>query len=318
MKTRAISMTILAALLATSCASYRTRTESVPTLPPNSQTLSGKSVAIQPTALSFGASRLALDLRDVKMTVNGQEVILQKRFIATDDDLTLGKVGVLDVDILTKAKVDKAVAAGFCSRVLAGGLGGTRDYTVPFFKGLGESNMGTLSSRPYEVDNFAYPPVANYLPATGPTTLFSSVETVPAGETGGADLVFASDISISSEILEVIEPGSSISPDDKPLMKGDYFLSLFGSYRFSLRDAASGAVLVDEKTKSEWTTKPVLVKYYRIPVDKGDADAYAKYFRSVDFEPFVEKAAAAAIESALPLLVPFYVNTYHAVKVEKK
>jgi hypothetical protein len=318
MKTRAISMTILAALLAASCASYRTRTESLPTMPPNAQAMSGKSVAILPTTLSFGAGRLALDLRDVKLTVNGQEVILQKRFIATDDDMSLGKVGVLDVDILTKAKVDKAEAADFCAQALAGGLSGARDYNVPFFKGLGESNMGMLSNRPYEVDNFAYPPVSAYLPATGPTTLFSSVKTVPSGGAGGADLVFASDISISSEILEVIEPGSSLSPDDKPLMKGDYFLSLFGSYRFSLKDAATGAVLVDEKTKSEWTTKPVLVKYYRIPVSKGDADAYAKYFRSVDFEPFVEKALAAAIESELPLLAPFYVNTYHAIKVEKK
>jgi hypothetical protein len=121
MRTRAITMTILAALLAASCASYRTRTESVPVLPRNAQAMSDQSVAVLPT------------------------------------------------------------------------------------------------------------------------TLLSSVELVPAGSTGGAALVFASDISISSEVLQVIEPGSSISPDDKPVAAGDYFLSLFGSCRFSLRDSAAGA-----------------------------------------------------------------------------
>jgi len=309
---------ILASTLFAACATYRIRTESVPTMPPNAEALRGMSVAVQPTTLSFGAARLAIDLRDARITINGEEIILQKRFIANDKDQTLGEVGVLDVDILTKAKVNKAAASEFCTQLLVDGLGGKRDYFVPFFKGLGEDNMGNLSSRPYEVDSFSYPPKSAFLPATGPTTLFSSVKAVPTGFSEGADLIFTSDISISSEVLEIIEPSSSLSPDDQPLRQGDYFLSLFGSYRFSLRDAKTGAVIVDEKTKGEWTTKPVLVKYYRIPVQSGDADAYAKYFRSVDFKPFVEMAAATALESVLPLLTPFYVNTYHAEKVEKE
>jgi hypothetical protein len=74
-------------------------------------------------------------------------------------------------------------------------------------------------------------------------------------------------------VLEVIGPGSSLSPDDAPLAKGDYFLSFFESCRFPLRDTAPGTVLIDEKTKSKRTTEPVLFNYLRIPVNKAVAAA---------------------------------------------
>jgi len=313
-----VTAIVAATLLVFSCATYRIRTESVPTMPPNADALRGKSVGVLPTTVSFGASRFAIDLRDVKVTVNGQEVKLQDRHIAKDDDIALGKVGVLDVDILGKSKVDKAALGAFCQDVLVEGLGGKRDYNVPFFKGLGESNMGALSNRPYTLDRSVYPPKEVYADGPSPATLFSSVAARGAGSIEGVDLVLRSEISISSEILEVLEgPSSSISVDDKPIMKGDYFLSLFGSYRFSLVDAKTGAVVADEKTKGEWTTQPVLVRNMRVPAANGDAEAYAKYFRTVDFNAYARVAAAAALESVLPLFTPFYVNTYHSEKVEK-
>jgi len=180
--------------------------------------------------------------------------------------------------------------------------------------------MGIISSRPFEEDRSVYPPKGSYLDRTGPASIFKEVRAVKTGEIpADADLVLHSELSLSSEVIEVLDtPPSRVMIDGQNYpMKGDYFLYLLGSYRFSLVDARTGTIIANEKTKAEYIDAPMLSKYIKIPADNGDAAAYAKYFRTVDFEPQAEETVRVAFESIMPLLAPYYVNTYHAVKIEK-
>lgn len=312
---------IAASALAFACASYQIRTDSLPVVPAEVAKLQGKSVAVQPVEISFGSSRFAIDLRDLKLTVNGQEVQLQTRFIDEFDDMTLGHVGLLDVNIFAKTKVDAAKLSEFGGDLLVNAMEGKHDYHLPFFKGLGESNMGQLSNRPYSQDRSVNPPEDAYGATTGPATVYSSAVLLAPGQAPeGSDLILKTEISLSNEIVQVISNTSTmtVGSSGMPAKADDYFLSIFGSLLFTLADAKTGQVYVTEKSKSEWSMKPVLVRNIKLPVNKGDAAAFAKYFRTVDLQPYAQEAVQAALESMLPLVDSFYVNTFHSVKVEKK
>jgi hypothetical protein len=318
---RVLACAAAAALMAASCASYQFRHESVPALPPAAAALSGKSVGVAPVEVSFGAGRLAIDLRDLTMTVNGQDLRLERRYLVKEKDDFLGLIGVLDVNIFKKEGISPASVGLPMQELFVSALGGGHDYNVGFFKGLGESNMGTLSNRPYYADTASYPYKDVYSEPTGPVSLFSSVVALKAGEdpsAAGVDLVLKADFSVSSEVVELLEnPPSSLADENGRYKRmGDYLLSMLGSMRYSLADARTGEVLVSQKSKSEWAAAPNFRKDVYIPVGNGDADSYAKYFRTVDLSPYALAAARSMVESVLPLLCPFYVNTSHRVKAE--
>ncbi len=126
------------AMLPLSCATYVYQAKTTTATAPYAQRLEGKTVGIVPFEVSFGAPRLTVDLRDSTLTVNGQEIKLQTRYIAHDENLDIGKFGVLDVNIFKKAGVHVAKVSEAVNKALVDGLSGKRDYQVPFMRGFGE------------------------------------------------------------------------------------------------------------------------------------------------------------------------------------
>lgn len=303
-----------------SCATYRIEPRYVEAKPAFAASLEGKTLALEPIEVTLGASRFAVDLRDVTLTVNGQEVVLQKRFLTEAEELGLGRFGVLDVNILKKAKTDAGRLSAYAGELLLSALDGSRDYAVPFFKGLGESNMGQLSNRPVDYDRSARPVKAVFDASARRSTLYSGVSVLPsASAPSPAELRLSAEILLDSEVVQIISNSSTMPADDSgmPAMPGDYFLTMTASVLFHLYDAATDKEIATDKTKSEWALKPHTKKTIRIPARKGDADAYAKYFRSVELEPYAREAVKGAVDSILPLIDSFYVNTYHSIKAEK-
>jgi len=129
---RLLGALVAVAILTASCATYQIRRDSVEAMPALANQLSGKVLAIEPTVVTFGASRFAIDLRDVHLSVNGSEVQLERRYLAKEQDNMLGPIGVLDVDILTKAHTDPARVGAYAQEVLVGGFAGNRDWKVGF------------------------------------------------------------------------------------------------------------------------------------------------------------------------------------------
>jgi len=314
---------ITAVLLLTACASVQVVTRSKNTIPSYRDKLEGKSISIIPFGVSFGASRFVMDLRDVTVTVGDQSFKLQERYIAKDKDRELGEIGILDVDILTKSKTDKEIASRLIVELLKSGLTGTLDYHIGFFKGLGEDNMGELSNRPIDYDRSVYPPKVIFLQADNPAVFFTDIQVLEPDTrptAANTDLVLTGDVSISSEVVEVLSDpntGFAMNPTAHIPAVGDYYLTLFGSVRFKLIDVKTGEVIVSEKTKRDWPVKDIIAGNIYLPVKKGDASAYAKYFREVDFIPILTETINNFLPSILPLITPYYVNTTHQVKAEK-
>jgi hypothetical protein len=188
-------------------------------MPPGARDFSGRTVAVEPTTVSFGNSRFfVVENHEMEIVGEGMHIVLPRRFVDNDNTPILGPIGILDVDIFAKAGVDRIKLGKLCQEALVGGLAGDRDYHVSFFKGLGESNMGLLSNRPCEIDRSSYPPKEVYLAASGPKSVLASIKAVAAGEpTSDADLILKSDISLTSEVVETLDvPRGEVSPDDPP------------------------------------------------------------------------------------------------------
>jgi hypothetical protein len=303
-----------------SCASVKLVTRSLPADSTSRGNLSGKSIGIIPFAIDFDATRVAIDLRDVKLTVNGQEIILQERYIARDEDISLGKIGILDVNILTKAGTKKEPLSSAATDILKGGLSGTYDYHVGFLKGLGEDNMGELSNRPIDYDRSVFPPVVIYTGAAA-SPYYSTVTVLPAGtkpEKAGTDLVLTGNISISNEVVEILEPpdktGVSIRTSPE---QGQYYLTMKGFVTFTLSEVKTGKVIATEASKSEWPVRTDISQNILLPVQNKDAAAFAKYFRTVDLSPYALDTVKQFVPLFLPLLSPYFVNTTHQVAEEK-
>jgi len=302
-----------------SCATYRIETRTVPVSVPYAEQVHGRTLGVEPFTVSFGASRLALDLRDVTLIVDGQEIKLRTRYITKEDDISLGKIGILDTNIFKKAKVSEKNVAEKVNEVLLRGLSGTYDYNIGFFKGLGESNMGQLSNRPVERDDSKYPPTFSYLPATGATSYFSKVDFIPVHTeptNSGYDYVLTGEISISNDVVEVIEDPPS-SDMNKP-KAGSYFITVLASVNMMLVDSKTGKVVIDENTKIDYPVRNA--GSFNVPIDtpKGDAAAFAKYFRTVNLESYAVDQALVLLTAQFPKLAPFYASTFHNIKVDKK
>jgi len=116
-------------------------------------------------------------------------------------------------------------------------------------------------------------------------------------------------------VVEVTE-----DPDPTKLnlpKKGSYFISIMSSIRFELKDAKTGEVVASQESDASYPLRDLTMLNIPIDAPKGDAAAYAKYFRSVDLSEYAIKNALDLIESQLPRLSPYCATTFHAIKVEK-
>jgi hypothetical protein len=309
-----------------SCASVQLVTRAERAAPPYKDQLARKSIGIMPFNVSFGASRFVTARSGITVTSADRAVQLPDRFLAKDTDDRLGDIGILDVDILTKSKTDAQAIQQAVAVFFKAGLAGTLDYHIGFFKSLGEDTMGELSNRPIQYDRSVYPPRVTFMPAAATDAFYTDVRVLGPGTdaaAAGTDLELIGDVSISSEVVELLSIPPQISihyqvdPTAKAPSVGDYYLTLRGSMRFRLIDVKTGAVIATEKSRREWPVKDIIADTILIPASRGDAAAYARYFRSASFTPMVIDAVKKALPSMLPLVAPYYVNTTHQVAAEK-
>ena len=326
MKPIRVPAALCAFALLISCASVQLVTRAARAAPPYADRLAGKSIGIVPFNVAFVTSRLVKDRPGITVTSAGQALQLQDHYIAKDTDDRLGNVGILDVDILTKAKTDARAIQQALTVYLTAGLRGTLDYHIGFFKSLGEDTMGELSNRPIDYDRSVYPPRVAFLPADGTEAFYTDVRVLAAGtdaSADGTDLVLTGDVSISSEVVELLSVPPQISiqfqvdPTAKAPRVGDYYLTLRCSVRFTLIDVKTGAVIATEKSTRDWPVRESVPARIPIPAGNGDAAAYATYFRSMNFTPMTIGVVTTALPSMLPLVTPCYVNTTHQVAAGK-
>jgi len=326
MKQARVPAALCAFALLISCASVKLVTRATRAVPPYKDQLAGKTIAVAPFDVSFGTSRLVKDRPGLTVRFADPTIQLQDRFVAKDTDDELGNVGILDVDILTKTRTNARAIQQAVTAFFAAGLTGTLDYHIGFFKGLGEDTMGELSNRPIDYDRTVYPPRVTFAQAGAADTFYTDVRILAPGTdaaAAGTDLVLTGDVSISSEAVELLSVAPQISlhsqvdPTAKAPKVGDYYLTLRGSVRFTLIDTQTGAVITTERSRREWPVTDGIAAALLIPVNNGDAPAYARYFQSADFTPAAIQAVKEALPALLPLLMPYYVNTTHQVAAGK-
>ena len=323
MKRCAIGVSMLCALaLIVSCASVQLVSRSDAAAPAYVDQLKGKTIAIVPFEVSFGASRFVIDLRGVTVTSGGKSFPLQTRYIAQDKDNRLGEIGVLDVDILTKAGTDKKAIQDSVTQIMKAGLGGAYDYHIGFFKGLGEGNMGELSNRAVDYDRSVYPPALKFT-QDAPPGIYADIRVLPprtAVADAGTDLVVTGDVSITSEVVEVLSGPTNVQSSDPSAhlpQPGDYYLTLRGTIHFTITDTKTGKVIASEKTPRDYPVMDIVASNILIPAKKSDAAAYATYFRSVDFNQITMTEIQNVLPSLFPLMTPFVVTTTHQVAAQK-
>ncbi|MFA6508731.1 MAG: hypothetical protein WCT14_21710 [Treponemataceae bacterium] len=298
-----------------SCGSMKLATITTPIQPQAVQELQGSNLAVVPPEVALVASRAEFDLRDVKIEINGQEIKLMGRFLEEINDMDLGKVGVLDTNIFKKAKVDTADLSAHFADLLIQRLDGAKDFQYPINVNI--PTAGDYSSRPLVYDFSKFPQTSSFVPESKPLKpIFSSVAIGDA-----ADYVLKAKVSVRSDIFEILNDdvyiqNKFISAPHKP-SKGDYYLSLLAYMDFQLIDSKTGKIVMDQKTKQNMAITYVSRKTEYLPINKNDAAAYAKYFRTYDFAKNAKAVVGELATGIIPALRPIYSNINQYVKVEK-
>ena len=317
------SIVLFTVLLFASCGTFKQVVTSEPYTPKYANGLQGKILGILPVEVSYSGLHNTLfdiDVRDINMTVNGQKVDFGN-YLLKDKSEELGSYGVLDTNIFKKSKMDTQPLSDLVTNLILGRLNGSGDFDMGFFKGFGPGEMGVLSSRALEIIPNAYPQKYNYigepLPLLPKTTILAKDTTAPA------DLFLRSRLALGSELVEILEGpdagGKLLSEIDSMPKTGEYILVLKGFFEFSVVDK-SGTVLYSDRTPLDHPVNNIANELIKMPLEKGNSDAYYKYFREQDFKPY----ALAVINKFLPGVYPYFssyfVNTFKTVEVieEKK
>jgi hypothetical protein len=309
-------LAIVALVALTSCASYKYTTVSVPGAASYAAQLQGKTLGIAPVKVSFYNSHI-LSVEWVK-----QGNVYLKRHAVEEDDLYPGtKVGYLKLNILKKSGIDPMAYSGRAAELIRAGIAGESDFRAGFFKGLGQGNMGELTSRPMEYDYSKNPPAVIYKDAAGPRTFFSAVKLVPSEAAADTDFVLNVEISVDNEIRELMgvpSNGGRLQSEGHYATQGDYYVTTNTSVYFTLTDRATGKVVASDKTKLEWPTAPGGQIWTWLPLSDPKAYYNLEAFDGLDYHAYAEKAVLSNLDGLFPYLAPFYVDTVTAEKVEKK
>jgi hypothetical protein len=311
----AIAATAIA-LLASSCGTFVYTMKADVYHPAYEKAVKDRTLTVLPTAVDYSGMHSNLDLRGA-VKVNGRDLF--GSYLTQDASADLGAFGVLDTNIFELAKVDKGAIADAATAQLVNYLQGKQDYKLPFFKGLGEGNYGTLSNRPLGLKSPKDPQSEVYA-GDGIAPYFTQVS---AGTDGsGSDLTLVATLHVVSEAVEILkapDPSPSMTMEEmqKQPKVGEYWLRVDAYLDFSLKDKA-GNVIVSDKTKRDFPIKDIVHTIYKLPVKHGDGDGFYKYLRTLDLLPYAKKATDNYMATMMPLVSPFYVNTLKMTEVKSK
>lgn len=284
---------------------------------PLAERFENKSIAIRPMEVTTSASRFAIDLRNVEITVNGQAVTLQDKYVAQEDDDAYGRVGVLDVNILKKAGFDPASAVNEVTALWKSGLEQQNDYEVLFFNGLGHGNSGYLSNKELFIDTTVWPNTTSPIDGTE-KLLFSQVDIVDASaDLSGYDYVLEGDIDLSNEVIQIIEVSPEVKEktmwDENPPQAGQYYLTITAYAFFEIKDR-QGNVIVDSKTKGGYFIDTRDTVDILIPVKGNDNEAYKRFFAEADLNGYVMEAVSNTLSRYYHTFLPYYKTTSQPVE----
>jgi hypothetical protein len=304
-------------ILLGSCASMKLGTVTTPMEPPIAATVRGAGLVVSPPVIQLSASRPEFDLRGVTMEVQGQRFSLGGRYLETIDDMDLGRVGVLDTNIFKKAQIDVAALSTYAGSRIVDGISGRTDIRI--LVNRDKPDIGEYSSRPLVYDFSKYPWVGTFDPQGRPLpALFGDVS---AGSVAaGNNYLLSVTLTIRSEIYEILQDDVNVqnkylTAPHKP-GKGDYYLDFLSYAAFSLKDR-SGKVVMDEKTPQAFPTAYTRSRQLYLPVKNRDADAYANYFRSYDFNADAKAIVDEIVDAIIPAFRPLYRNLNQYVAVEE-
>lgn len=316
MKKTAVSalVVLLTLAFAASCASYRSYMVPEPAKEAFGAQLEGKTLAIKPFAIDFYNSRgLTVDFDYVKIGKT-----YTKRYAVEENSMTFNAtVGVMQRNILEKAKTSVESLSRIATEALRAGALGQVDYALPYMKGLGSGKSGQLSNRPIEYDYATTPATLGFLPSDGPTSYFSDVKV--AGESGAssADYYLEGEIQLDNEIQHVLTyPNPAYGTFERLPKQGDYYLYIRCSVYFKLYDAKTGAVVATEKTKLAFPIAPVSQDYFYIPIGNPDDYYELDSFLPLDYSEFAAKAIEKAVTGVYPFISPYIANVQYIEKVE--
>jgi len=309
---------LMLALLFMSCQSFERVSYSEIVEPEHLNPVRGKVLGVYPTEIDFAAIRLALDLRDVEIEVNGQNMTLQKRYIAEIEDEDYGTLGLLDSNIFRRSGLDKENLSTYTRDLLVKGLENDMDYYVGYITGLGEGKMGYLSNKAIQWNYDVYPPEA-IMDGEKAAPVFSKIVLLEEDQDpaeAGVDVVMYSSVTLRSEVSEILEaPVYANVFDESNVKNGEYYLFLQAGV-WCLFEDLSGNEIFDTNTKMEYPIYTMDKIHVKIPAGNGNADEYAKYFREVDFTDIAEETLDELIPNVFPIFSNYYVNYDIRVPVE--
>lgn len=274
----------------------------------------GKTIGVEPFEVDFTASRFALDLRDVTITVNGQEVELDRTYITKVDDEKIGYLGILEINPLEMTKANKKLVLEKTMAEMLAGLKGDADYHRAFFNGFGEGNMGYISNVPIDYDPNSWPQEISYLPPTGPTSYFTEVRDLRTESSGGVDYILKATVDISNEVVEILDLPSEEQQEDM-MMKGEripqigeYYLLITSYFFWEIIDANTGEVVLDYRADGGYFINDKTDTSILLPVSNGDAAAFKNFFQTEDLTPYALDETLKTMSLYYHYMAPFYTN----------
>ena len=189
--------------------------------------LKGKSLAILPFEIKYQSTRLAIDLRNIKITINGQEAIIQNKYIVKDNNDDIGEFGVLDLNILDKEKVARDAISRAVTRALLNAAEQKTQYQIAFMRGLSFGEFGWLTSGPMKKNEQTQQ--LEFDPAYVPEPFFSKVEIIEPedkNKLAGFDYILSGSFNIDNELIQVITGRPPRFMDDPIVIPGEYYIRL--------------------------------------------------------------------------------------------
>lgn len=313
-----IGTALVAAAALASCAGMQRQSVSNLIEPPLA-VARGATLAVERADVELTSSRSEFDLRGVSVTVtagdSAQTIELGGRYLETDNDFDLGEVGVLDTNIFKKSGVDARALGVRLAKRLQDGITGAGDIRLPVNRAYPDA--GEYATRKIAYDYTVTPYAASVDEGSAPLAAIFAAAPNPVT----ADYRLSVSVDIRSEILEILADygynTSSFGIMDRKPAKGDYYLTYKAYAEFSLVNARTGEVLVDEKTKQAIPLAYVLGAFELVPVKNKDAAAYSTFFRSYDFTATAEALVDRVADNLVPAFRPVYHNTVIWVKVEE-
>ncbi|QEN04630.1 hypothetical protein EW093_07910 [Thiospirochaeta perfilievii] len=297
-----------------SCVSGSLVFESEPVESRYSEIFSNKIIGVEPFDVEFSSSRFAIDLRDVSLSVNGQKVVFQKKYITKVDVDGLGEVGILEINALKKTDADANLIQSQVTKEWILGLLGDSNYTVGFFNKFGEGNSGFLSNRPLERDeNYEFV----FLPTDKPTTYFKEVRDLTNISADGVDYILRGYIDISNEVVELLTPeedeySNRVFEDTSTV--GGYYLLCNAYIEWEIVDVVTNEVVVNYKEKSDDRINTRNSIKILLPIPNGDSNAFESYFNNKDLTPFASKEVLELMPRAYQFMAPYYKVTSRFIK----